>query len=81
MTMAQVLGMYALFNYFLGSGAVGLGYVFVSLFMTCLWIIFDTQVIVEQSERGIRHVAGHALMLFQDLLKLFIKIVRILMEM
>ena len=58
----------------------GLGYLMCSLFLTCLWVIFDTQVIVEQSERGHRNVAEHALTLFLDLFKLFIKILQILNE-
>ena len=64
-----------------GAGsAFGLGYMMCGLFMACLWIIFDTQVIVEQSENGYRNVADHSLTLFIDLFDLFIKILRILNE-
>ena len=72
--MMQAMGLYVLFSWLSGA-VIGLGYIMVSLFVTCLWIIYDTQVIVEQAERGRRDVPVHALMLFQDLFRLFIKIV------
>jgi FtsH-binding integral membrane protein len=73
--------MYAICGWLFGSGsAFGLGYMMCGLFIACLWIIFDTQVIVEQSERGYRNVADHSLTLFIDLFDLFIKILRILNE-
>ena len=50
--------MYRMVGWLMGTG-FGLGYVMISLFITCLWIIFDTQVIVEQAERGYRNVADH----------------------
>ena len=43
-------------------------------------IIYDTQVIVEQSERGNRDVPSHTLILFEDLFRMFIQIVKILIE-
>ena len=58
--------MYRMVGWLMGTG-FGLGYVMISLFITCLWIIFDTQVIVEQAERGYRNVADHTLTLFMDL--------------
>ena len=58
--MMQAMFFYSLIGWFMGS-AFGLGYLMCGLFMTCLWIIFDTQVIVEQSERGDRNVAAHTL--------------------
>ena len=61
-----------------GANPLGIAYLFISLFMTCLWIIFDTQVIVEQSEHGNRDVPSHALELFIDLFDLFIKLLRLL---
>ncbi len=50
------------------------------LFVTCMFVIFDTQMIIEQSERGIRPVAGHAMELFMDLFRLFMKIIQVLLE-
>ena len=82
MTMVQCMMMYRLVGWLFGASAgFGLGYLMCGLFITCLWVIFDTQVIVEQSERGYRNVADHALTLFMDLFQLFIKILQILNEM
>ncbi len=50
------------------------------LFVTCMFVIFDTQMIIEQSERGIRPVAGHAMELFMDLFRLFMQIIQVLLE-
>ena len=71
--------MYALISWFSGS-VLGLGYVMMSLLVTCMMLIFDTQMIVEQSERGNRDVPQHTMMLFIDLFKMFVKIVRVLIE-
>jgi len=47
-TMMQGMFMYAMMGWlFGGSSAFGMGYMMCGLFMACLWIIFDTQVIVE----------------------------------
>ena len=70
---------YSLLGWFMGS-AGGLGFIMVGLFVACLYIIYDTQLIVEQSERGDRDVPSHTMMLFFDLFDLFIKIVRVLLE-
>ena len=77
-SMAQAMMLYHLVGWMMGGSAFGLGYLMCTLFMTCLWIIFDTQVIVEQAERGNRNVAAHTLKLFMDLFRLFIEILRIL---
>ena len=80
-TMISVMCMYSLVGWLMGGASMfGLGYIMISLFITCLWIIFDTQVIIEQSERGFRDVPDHALKLFIDLFQLFIKILRVLQE-
>ena len=50
------------------------------LFMACLYIIFDTQVIVEKAESGDKDVPTHTMMLFIDLFELFIRILQILIE-
>lgn len=80
MTLLQGMLLYSMFGWLTGN-AIGLGYIMVSLFVACLWIIYDTQVIVEQSEQGDRDVPNHAMMLFVDLFDLFVKIVRVLIEM
>ena len=40
-TMMQAMGLYMLFAWLSGT-VIGLGYIMVSLFVTCAWIIFDT---------------------------------------
>ena len=77
MTLLQGMFLYSLIGMFTGSVA-GLGYIMVSLFVACLYIIYDTQLIVEDSERGNRDVPTHSLTLFIDLFDLFVKIVRVL---
>ena len=42
MTMMQVMFMYRLVGWLFGGAAFGLGYLMCSLFIACLWIIFDT---------------------------------------
>ena len=76
--MLMTMMVYSLFGWMFGANPLGLGYLLISLFITCLWIIFDTQVIVEQSENGDRDVPNHAMELFIDLFELFIKLLRLL---
>ena len=45
-SMMSAMLFYSLIGWLMGS-AFGLGYLMCGLFITCLWIIFDTQVIVE----------------------------------
>ena len=78
-TMMSAMLIYSLVGWLMGS-AFGIGYLMCALFITCLWIIFDTQVIVEEAERGHRNVASHTLKLFLDLFDLFMQILRILNE-
>ena len=71
--------MYAMVNWLIGS-AMGIGFVFLQLLITSFMIVYDTQVIVEEAERGDRDVPTHTLTLFMDVFKLFIQIVKILIE-
>jgi FtsH-binding integral membrane protein len=82
MTMVNLMFTYKLMSWMFGYGfiQVGLPYLMFSLFVTCLFIIYDTQLIVERAESGDKDVAGHTMMLFFDLFELFIKIVQILMK-
>ncbi len=79
MTLLQGMALYSLMSWFTGS-ALGLGYVMISLFVTCLMVVYDTQIVVDQSERGFRDVPSHAVLLFVDLFKMFVKIVQVLIE-
>lgn len=56
-------------------------YLLFGLLSACLYVIYDTQVIVELAERGDKDEIGHALVLFLDLFQLFVKILQILIEM
>lgn len=79
MTLMQGMALYSMMSWFTGS-ALGLGYVMMSLFVTCMMLVYDTQIVVEQSERGFRDVPSHAVLLFVDLFRMFVKIVQVLIE-
>jgi Bax inhibitor 1 len=74
-TLVQVTLLYRLFGWLSGYGSFGLGYMMIGLFTACLYIIYDTQVIIEKAERGQKDVPVHTMMLFIDLFELFIRIV------
>lgn len=79
-TMIQCMILYRLMGWLTGYGSFGLGYMMVSLFIACIFIIYDTQIIIERAERGHKDVPAHTMMLFVDLFDLFIKILQILKE-
>ena len=66
-----------MFGYTDGFGMVWL---MSGLFVACLYVIYDTQIIIEMAERGDKDVPAHTMMLFIDLFELFIKIVQLLLE-
>ena len=55
-------------------------YLMGSLFVACLYIIYDTQLIIERAERGDKDVPTHTMTIFMDLFDLFIKIVQVLIK-
>ena len=64
-----------------GSSIDTLGYLLFTLFIACMYVIYDTQMIIERCETyGDRDVPKHTLILFMDLFDLFIKIVQVLLE-
>ena len=63
-----------------GMGHMSMVYLMVSLFVACIYIIYDTQMIIEKAERGDKDVPSHTMTLFLDLFDLFIKIVQLLMK-
>ena len=73
---------YSLASWMFGSSNSGQGllYTLVGLFTACLYIIYDTQIIIEKAERGYKDVPEHTMTLFIDVFDLFIKIVRLLLE-
>lgn len=79
-TMVQVMVLYRLLGWLMGYATFGLGYLMVGLFLACIYIIYDTQMIVERAESGDKDVPTHTMLLFFDLFELFIRILQILME-
>lgn len=79
-TLTLCMALYGLFSFCFGSHRFGLPYMMCGLFVACLYIIYDTQVIIEKAERGDKDVPTHAMMLFVDLFVLFIRILQILIE-
>ena len=70
-----------LFSWMFGLGlAFNIGYNIVGVWVFALYVIFDTQMIIEKRDRGDMDVAGHALELFIDLVQIFVKILKILGE-
>jgi FtsH-binding integral membrane protein len=63
-----------------GFSIDSLEYMLVGLFIACLYIIYDTQMVIEMSERGEKDVPTHTMILFVDLFDLFIKLVKILIK-
>ena len=55
-------------------------FIMIGLFVACMYIIFDTQLIIERAEQGDKDVPTHTLMLFMDLFDLFIRIVQLLLK-
>lgn len=72
--------LYRLFGWLIGYQAYGLTYLMFGLLMACLYVIYDTQLIIERAERGDKDVVAHTMTLFFDLLQLFVKILQILLE-
>ena len=72
--------LYRLAGWLFGFRAFNLGYLMFGLFLACLYIIYDTQVIIERAENGDKDVPTHTMTLFVDLFELFIRILSILIE-
>ena len=68
-----------MFGYRMG-GEFGLIYLMTGLFVACMYVIYDTQMIIEDAERGNKDVPTHTMKLFMDMFDLFIKIVQILIK-
>merc|ERR1719305_497145 len=69
-----------MFGYSRYGGEFGLVYTMSGLFVACLYIIYDTQLIIERAERGEKDVPKHSMILFFDLFELFIKVIQILIK-
>jgi FtsH-binding integral membrane protein len=80
MSLLQGMLMYRLTGWLFGWKTYNLAYLMFGLLIGCLYIIYDTQMIVERAERGDSDVITHTMVLFVDLFELFIRILQILIE-
>merc|ERR1711990_44360 len=84
MTMTSCMFWYRamgwLFGYSRYGGEFGMIYTMSGLFVACLYVIYDTQLIIERAERGFKDVPTHTMILFVDLFELFIKIIQVLIK-
>merc|ERR1711908_123183 len=84
MTMTSCMFWYRtmawMFGYSRYGGEFGLVYTMTGLFVACLYIIYDTQLIIERAERGEKDVPKHSMILFFDLFELFIKVIQVLIK-
>jgi Bax inhibitor 1 len=79
-TLVQGMVIYRLAGWLFGYSTYNMIYLMFGLFVACLYIIYDTQMIVEKSERGDRDIPTHTMTLFIDMFDLFIKILQILIK-
>lgn len=78
--LMQGMALYSIFGWFLGYQFMNMTYLMFGLLSACLFVIYDTQLIIERAENGDKDTIMHAFILFIDLFKLFMKILQILME-
>ena len=78
--LIQGLFFYRIFGWLLGYSFYNMTYLMFGLLTACLYIIYDTQIIIEKAELGDQDVISHTLLLFVDLFDLFIRILKILIE-
>merc|ERR1719322_978407 len=81
MTIFQGMMFYRFFGFLTGMGGQGLVYLMIMLFVDCCFLIYHTQLIIEKSERNMADVPTDTMNLFLELFKLFVRILRILLEM
>ena len=83
-SMVSAMFWYRMINWMFGTQAYyegpGMFYLMCGLFVACMYIIYDTQIIIEKAERGDKDVPTHTMILFLDLIDLFMKILQILIK-
>ena len=74
-SLSSAMFWYSLTSWLVGSGfkTDSLLYIMTGLLMACLYIIYDTQIIIERAERGDKNVPEHTMTLFIDLFDMFIR--------
>merc|ERR1719298_289908 len=55
-TIVNAMFFYRTFAWLMGYSVFGMGYLLLGLLICCMYVIFDTQIIVEQAERGDKDV-------------------------
>lgn len=80
MTLLQGMALYRLFGWLMGYGTINLPYLLIALFTACIYVIYDTQIIIERAEHNDKDVPTHTMMLFIDLFELFVRIIQILIK-
>merc|ERR1712146_732965 len=81
-SMLSCMFWWRLGGWLFGYSVYGMPYLLCSLFVACIYIVYDTQMIVFKCEQyNVRDVPTDTMTLFMDLFDLFIKIVQLLLEM
>lgn len=77
-TVLSLMLMASLLNMWVGSTTLASAELYVGLFVFSLYVLYDTQVIVERAESGNQDTVSHALLLFTDLAAIFMRLLAIL---
>jgi len=76
----MLMGLLGVANFFFHSVALYSFHLYGGLIIFSLFVIFDTQLILEKAAQGSRDVVGHSLELFMDFLSIFVRILVILIK-